>query len=196
MRWCAVLPAEQPAEIVIIQPELLALLVELANMVTEYSEGEWVERQHVLRVLCLDVRLDHPPVDDDSRRSDVERPGIEVQEVAMRARQINRGPGGENLPYLALDETHLARWRGNCLVAFGDPATADELANALAAMDGEFTRAEAGLRCDLAAALHVRGEKEQARAHLKKARDLAQVTGSARQRRRIRDLAGRLGRVA
>ena len=64
-------------------------------------------------------------------------------------------PAAEDLPYLALNETHLARWRGNCLVHFGDPHTASDLTTALAAMDGSFTRAEAGLRCDLAAALHV-----------------------------------------
>ena len=77
--------------------------------------------------------------------------------------EVGYGPSGEDLPYLALNETHLARWRGNCLVHFGDPQTADELATALGALDGSFTRAEAGLRCDLAAALHVRGERQEAR---------------------------------
>jgi tetratricopeptide (TPR) repeat protein len=112
------------------------------------------------------------------------------------AQEIGHGPSGEDLPYLALNETHLARWRGNCLVHFGDPHTADELVTALDGLDGSFTRAEAGLRCDLAAALHVRGERQQARLHLAKARELAQVTGSARQRRRIRDLTKRLGTAA
>ena len=112
------------------------------------------------------------------------------------AREIGYGPSGDDLPYLALNETHLARWRGNCLVHFGDPQTADELATALDAMDGSFTRAEAGLRCDLAAALHVRGEHDEARRHLSKARELAQLTGSARQRRRIRDLTRRIGKAA
>jgi tetratricopeptide (TPR) repeat protein len=108
----------------------------------------------------------------------------------------NGGPSGEDLPYLALNETHLARWRGNCLVALGDTETADELDAALAAMDKTFTRAEAGLRCDLAAALHVRGEKDQAKLHLKQARELANVTGSARQRRRVRDLSKRIASAA
>jgi DNA-binding SARP family transcriptional activator len=94
-----------------------------------------------------------------------------------------------------LNDAHLARWRGNCLVLFGDPQTADELTQALASMDG-FTRAEAGLHCDLAAALHVRGEQTEARRHLKQARDLAQVTGSARQRRRVRDLSKRIAKAA
>ncbi len=112
------------------------------------------------------------------------------------AQEISYGAASEDLPYLALNETHLARWRGNCLIAFGDPQTADDLAAALAAMDDGFTRAEAGLRCDLAAALHVRGEQDEARRHLKKARELAQLTGSARQRRRVRDLSRRIAKAA
>jgi len=112
------------------------------------------------------------------------------------AQEISYGAASEDLPYLALNETHLARWRGNCLVMFGDPQTADDLAAALAAMDDSFTRAEAGVRCDLAAALHVRGEHDEARHHLKKARELAQLTGSARQRRRIRDLSRRIAKAA
>ena len=112
------------------------------------------------------------------------------------AREIGHGPAREDLPYLALNETHLARWRGNCLVLFGDPQTADDLTAALAAMDGSFTRAEASLRCDLAAALHVRGEQDEAKRHLKRARELAQITGSARQRRRIRELSKRIAKAA
>jgi tetratricopeptide (TPR) repeat protein len=111
-------------------------------------------------------------------------------------REVGHGPAGEDLPYLALNETHLARWRGNCLVLFGDPQTADDLNTALDAMDDSFTRAEAGLRCDLAAALHVRGEQDEAQQHLKRARELAQVTGSARQRRRIRELSKRIAKAA
>jgi transcriptional regulator with XRE-family HTH domain len=112
------------------------------------------------------------------------------------AQEISYGAASEDLPYLALNETHLARWRGNCLVMFGDPQTADDLNAALAAMDDSFTRAEASLRCDLAAALHVRGEHDEAKRHLKKARELAQLTGSARQRRRIRDLSRRIAKAA
>lgn len=112
------------------------------------------------------------------------------------AQEIGYGPATEDLPYLALNEAHLARWRGNCLVMFGDPQTADDLRTALAAMEDGFTRAEASLRCDLAAALQVRGEQDEAQQHLKRAKELAQVTGSARQRRRIRDLARRIAKAA
>lgn len=109
------------------------------------------------------------------------------------AHQLAYGPSGEDLPYLALNDVHFARWRGNCLVAFGDAEAADGLHAALEAMDSNFTRAEAGLRRDLAAALYVRGELDEARSHLERARELARITGSNRQRRRIRDLARRVG---
>ena len=118
------------------------------------------------------------------------------QALDLAAREIGYGPSDEELPYLALNVTHLARWRGNCLIQFGDPETAGELSAALDAMDGSFTRAEAGLRCDLAAAMHVTGERDEARRHLKRASELAQLTGSARQRRRIRELARRIGAAA
>jgi tetratricopeptide (TPR) repeat protein len=118
------------------------------------------------------------------------------QALEDAAREIGRGPSNADHPYLALNDTHFARWRGSCLVQLGDPETADELAAALAAMDGTFTRAEAGLRGDLAQALLVRGEKQEARRQLARARELAQLTGSARQRRRLRNLAKRINTAA
>lgn len=51
----------------------------------------------------------------------------------------------------------------------GDPEIAEQLSTALTAMGSGFTRAEAGLRCGLAAALHVRGERIEARRHLARA---------------------------
>lgn len=117
--------------------------------------------------------------------------------LELAAREISRPLAeSESLPYLALNTAHLARWRGNCLVQFGDTATISDLTTALAGMDGTFTRAEAGLRCDLAAALHAAGERHEARQHLKRATELAQLTGSARQRRRITSLAQRIGTAA
>jgi hypothetical protein len=136
------------------------------------------------------------------RAAEAEMAAAAGEETACRhaldgaAQEISYGAASEELPYLALNESHLARWRGNCLVLFGDPQTADDLAGALAAMDDGFTRAESSLRCDLAAALHVRGEQDEAKRHLKKARELAQLTGSARQRRRIRDLSRRIATAA
>jgi hypothetical protein len=40
------------------------------------------------------------------------------------------------------------------------------------------------------------GERDEARRHLNRAAELAQLTGSARQHRRIADLAKRLGHAA
>jgi transcriptional regulator with XRE-family HTH domain len=114
----------------------------------------------------------------------------------LAAAEVGYGGSGDDLPYIALNETHLTRWRGNCLVLFGDAQVADELDAALTAMDGSFTRAEASLRCDLAAALHVRGERDEVQRHLRRAGELAQLTGSARQRRRIRELSARIGNAA
>jgi tetratricopeptide (TPR) repeat protein len=125
--------------------------------------------------------------------------GLEItcrKALDYAASEVGSGPSGDDLPYIALNEAHLARWRGNCLIMFGDPETADELNMALSTMDGSFIRAEAGLRCDLAAALYVRGELDEARRHLKRARELAQATGSARQRRRISELSKRIGKAA
>jgi transcriptional regulator with XRE-family HTH domain len=114
----------------------------------------------------------------------------------LAARQVTHPQADNALPYLALDATHLARWRGNCLVQFGDITTITDLTGALAAMDGSFTRAEAGLRCDLAAALHAAGERTAAHGHLSRASELAQLTGSARQRRRITELRRKIGTAA
>jgi transcriptional regulator with XRE-family HTH domain len=122
--------------------------------------------------------------EDDCRRA-----------LDLAAAEITDGPPDAELPYLALNSAHLARWRGNCLIHFGDPGTVTELSAALAQMNG-FTRAEAGLRVDLAAALHATGERDEARGHLARAAELARITGSARQCSRITRLAKRLGHAA
>ena len=95
------------------------------------------------------------------------------------------------LPYLALNATHLGRWRGHCLARLGDVGAIEELGTALAGMDGTYARAEAGLRVDLATALLVRGERGPAEEHLRAARILVSRTGSLRQKRRIESLAER-----
>lgn len=97
------------------------------------------------------------------------------------------------LPYLALNPTHLARWRGNCFARLGDTEAIDELTSALDEMDGTYTRAESGLRIDLAGALLVRGERRAAEEHLSAARSLVNRTGSRRQLRRIERLSDREG---
>jgi len=55
-------------------------------------------------------------------------------------------------------------------------------------MDATFALAEAGLRCDLAQAMIIRGDLDEAHAHAVRARQLAMRVGSVRQRRRIERL--------
>lgn len=101
-------------------------------------------------------------------------------------------PSGDevrDLPYLVLDDAHLARWRGNVLARLGDDDATSDLYRALATMDATFIRARAGLECDLAKAHVTRGDVTEARRHVASARQLAQQTGSVRQRRRIDTLA-------
>lgn len=93
------------------------------------------------------------------------------------------------LPFIFLSGEHLARWRGNCLARIGDGGAVDYSLAALAAMDSSFTRAEAGLRCDLAEAMLIRGDRDQAVVHTLRGRELALRVGSIRQRRRIDRLA-------
>ncbi|MEV4525788.1 XRE family transcriptional regulator [Streptosporangium sp. NPDC049304] len=99
------------------------------------------------------------------------------------------GEADASMPYLSLDAHHLARWRGNCLVRFGDPGTVEDLRSALAGMDGTYNRAESGVRCDLGHALLARGEPDAAQPHIQRAQQLATMTGSRRQRKRIEELA-------
>lgn len=93
-----------------------------------------------------------------------------------------------DLPFIALDHAHHARWRGHCLAQLGDEEAINYLTEALTSMDKTFVRAAAGLRCDLAQALATRGEEDEARKHLRSARLLANQVGSIRQRRRIKSV--------
>ncbi|PXY23464.1 hypothetical protein BAY59_27735 [Prauserella coralliicola] len=95
-------------------------------------------------------------------------------------------------PYVVLDHVHLARWRGHALARVGEPEAVDVLTSTLGKLDPTFTRAEAGLRVDLATALATWGEDEAARTHATRADTLAAEIGSVRQRRRIRSLVPRM----
>ena len=93
------------------------------------------------------------------------------------------------LPYLMLDAGHLARWRGNCLARLGETSAIDSLTSALDAMgEGQYGRAEVSLRVDLALAFRARGDVTESQLHARRAADLAGLTGSQRQRRRIAQL--------
>ncbi|WP_424862157.1 XRE family transcriptional regulator [Streptomyces sp. MMS24-I29] len=91
-----------------------------------------------------------------------------------------------------LNASHLARWRGNVLAKLGDSSAMEELYASLRSADESFVRANSGLHCDLTQAHLARGELDEARSHLQKARLLANRTGSVRYRRRVELLTGRL----
>ena len=95
----------------------------------------------------------------------------------------------DSLPFVMLHAGHLARWRGHCLARLGDVAAIDELTSALDVMgEGQYGRAEASLRVDLALAFRARGDGTESRLHAQRAAELADRTGSERQRRRIAEL--------
>lgn len=93
------------------------------------------------------------------------------------------------LPYLSLDENHLTRWRGSALARLGDQEAVDQLSTALVDLDPEYTRAKGALHIDLAQALVAADARDEARRHLRCASQLADQTGSVRQRRRLATLA-------
>lgn len=108
---------------------------------------------------------------------------------------LPEGDSDPDMPYLSINAHHVARWRGNCLVRFGDPDTAEDLRSALAGMDGTYNRAESGVRCDLGHALLALGDPEAAQPHIQRAQQLATMTGSRRQRRRIDELSKAVNRA-
>jgi tetratricopeptide (TPR) repeat protein len=92
-------------------------------------------------------------------------------------------------PYMALDEGHLARWRGHALARLGDPDAVPVLAGALRVHDAEFTRAEAALRTDLAVAYLAADDTESATTLLHGAIMIADTVGSHRQRGRLANIS-------
>jgi hypothetical protein len=92
------------------------------------------------------------------------------------------------VPYVLLDEYHLARWRGTAAARLGDEAAIQELGFALTGMDPTFVRAKAQLHVELAHSLITAKHRDQALVHVGEANALALRVGSLRQRRRVRQL--------
>lgn len=116
------------------------------------------------------------------------------QALDRAAASIPSGPAERDPDMLSifLNGSHLARWRGNVLALLGDPDAVTGLYGALDVVNPTFVRAQAGLHVDLAQAHLVRAEYDDAITHLRRARLLANRTGSVRQRRRIELLSARL----
>lgn len=97
---------------------------------------------------------------------------------------------GSETPYLVFDSTHLARWRGNALARLGDQEAIEVLSDVLECLDPTFARAETTLRVDLVQVLTANGAKDEAAAHVDRARLLAAQVGSQRQQKRLAALVG------
>lgn len=113
------------------------------------------------------------------------------QEARNALRQAEKflpnDPVDEELPFLMLNEGHLARWRGHCLARLGENEAIVELSEALEA-SSDSVRAQTGLLVDLATALKAQGDVTTAHHNAKRAAELAGHAGSARQRARISKL--------
>ena len=107
------------------------------------------------------------------------------QALDEASRTLSEQGSDEGLPFLFLNDAHLARWRGHCLARVGHAEAVRDLTTAVEQHDPTFTRAAASLRCDLALAYSVRGQHEEARAEARVAESLATRAASVRQRRRI-----------
>ncbi len=97
-----------------------------------------------------------------------------------------------DLPSIFLTEAHFTLWRGHSLALAGDQQAVSDLYASLGKMDSTFTRARAGVHCDLAQAHLIRQEFSEAAEHLRSARLLANRTGSIRYRRRVDGLTYQL----
>lgn len=117
-----------------------------------------------------------------------------LQLLDLAAETLPSGDSDPDLPYLMLNGSNLARWRGNCLARLGDVEAIADLNTALENLGSHSSRrAESGLRTDLAMALQQRGELASAREHAQRAAELAGSAGSARQRARIARLVETTG---
>lgn len=113
--------------------------------------------------------------------------GLNAQRQLDRAHALLDGEDAAELPFLMLDDTHLARWRGHCLARLGQHEAIDDLTRALDSV-GDSVRAATGLYVDLAHACHLSGQVDEARAQIKTAVQMARQYGSRRQQNRLRAL--------
>lgn len=100
-------------------------------------------------------------------------------------RHLPADPRDPQLPFLMLSDHHLGRWRGNVLAKLGDAGAVDQLYAAMPSTRAGSGRAEASLRTDLAFALTAVGDHAEARVQAKQARELIDLLGSVRLRRRL-----------
>ncbi len=120
--------------------------------------------------------------------------GASCARFEYAARQLPPDPADPTVPYIMLDEFHLARWQGTAAARLGDSEAIGTLEYALAGMDGTFIRARAQLLVELSYSLVAAGRRHDAADQLLVARELAGRAGSLRQRRRVQQLKSVLAR--
>ncbi|SER76276.1 hypothetical protein [Actinokineospora terrae] len=98
-----------------------------------------------------------------------------------QAEQLLTASTPEAGPYVALDTTHLTRWRGHALARLGRREAHEVLTAVLADLDPTFVRAATGLRIDLALIHCSMKDFDQASSHAKEAAAVAAEIGSNRQ---------------
>ncbi|MET8000985.1 XRE family transcriptional regulator [Nonomuraea glycinis] len=185
--------ADDPAVLAYVSGEQACVLMELGRPAEATELLQYVHAQHHDRV---PARLRTWLSAAEAEAAAVLRDEATCRRALDQAVSLlPEGDADADMPYLSINTHHLARWRGNCLVRFGDPATVEDLRSALAGMDGTYNRAESGVRCDLGHALLAAGDPEAAQPHIHRAQHLAVMTGSRRQRRRIEELAKAVNRA-
>jgi tetratricopeptide (TPR) repeat protein len=124
------------------------------------------------------------------------RSSLQALERASRVIPDGEEMRDDDVPALFLNNAHSLRWRGSVLAALGEDEAVDDLEKALAGMDESFTRAEAGLRIELANALLSRSKGSEAREQAQRARTLINQLDSLRHRRRLDRLVQRIAQDA
>lgn len=93
-----------------------------------------------------------------------------------------------DLPFLMLNTSHLARWRGHALTRLHDRRAVSELELVLSGPGAATARARAETLVNLAFAHSAVGNRDAAAGYARQARQLASQIGSERQKRRLAHL--------
>lgn len=160
--------------------------VDQASELIEASLGVSQAIPNRLKAWLMGVKAEIAALDG---RYEICRRALDEATAVLPDDDLLRDP---EIPSVFLTEAHLARWRGHSLALLGDNQALGELYEAFHGMDSTFTRAKAGLLCDLAQAHLVRGEHGDARERLREAKRIAHRTGSVRYLRQVERITGRL----
>ncbi|MCS7478186.1 tetratricopeptide repeat protein [Umezawaea endophytica] len=104
---------------------------------------------------------------------------------------LSSDPVDPEMPFLLLNDGHLARWRGSALLRLGNQDAINQLESAARELENSprsAVRGEAGMYVDLAFAYAAAGDSRGAQEYARKAKQLASRIGSDRQRQRLASL--------